>query len=1294
MPASPRFALPRGRVRLAAAVAFLTVALGLALPQGPAHAVAALQAPKVARPDFDSRTGVIAPTAEQRSAVRALHAHVTWNRFGTPQSLIRYGGYLATGLSGSAVDAARSWLSTNSGLFRLRPGDVAELDVLADTRMIRSPGHAVIFRQSFGGLPAVQDGMITVGITGGKVAYASSSSAGAESLTGQVRLTPVQAWLRAASNVGAGVPASAVHDVRSAGGWTVFTVPSMAQVQRARLRSFPTVGQGARPAYETVVENVAGAVVMAYTVIVDADSGAVLFRRNAVQQLALEAPQTGFFQGTTGANGACGPLHQFTAPAGTKSIDLVASANLPADDIVLNLVYVTGGNAVVGSSDTATSPEAVHYAPAVLPPGTYAAKVCPFDATSPPFDYSGFYATQDTAAASFPYPPKWKYFVNAPPLNYASTDTRKVGCWETVVDGSPVPGCDVPPSPLKNTAARGPWDYDFRANQPTFTTSGNAAQTTEAWVSPLTPGGTEQKPVDPDRTYGLSDNPMEDWTNAWYTSKCDPSNLHAGGNDILAAVTNLFAGHNRFHDFAYFLGFTETNFNLQEDNFGNTAPGGYPAGREADPEIGNVQAGAVSGGSPTFEGRDNANQITLNDGIPGITNQYLFQPIAGAFYAPCVDGDLDSTVFGHEYTHAISNRMAGGPDSGLSGYQAGSMGESWSDLNALEYLHEYGLVPMNGENPWAEGPYVTGNKDVGIRDYALDSNPLNYSDLGFDIVGPEVHADGEIWNGTNYSIRQAFVTKYNGLGFPESDSTLQKRCADGIVPADQCPGNRRWIQIMYDAWLLMQPAVSMLDARDAYLAADVMRFGGADQQELWHAFASRGMGQSASSNTNADSDAKPSFSSPVEPNATLNFDAVARDEGNTPVKAKIYVGDYEARAVPVADTDPGTPLGASAQIVPGTYHFIAQADGYGLLRFELTLAAGPRDVRINFPTNFASVHKGATATGDGVNQQKLIDDTESTDWSRLGASPNVQGSQVTVKLAGGAHGLRHVQVSAYLHPADASNTGDTGSQSRFSALRQFAIQTCTASVANSNCSANGSFTTIYTSPADAFPAGLPRPLAPNLTLRDFDVPDTSATHVRLVVRQNECTGAPAYQGEQDNDPTNDTDCDDASSQGTNVRAAELQVFTSTGSVSAPGGGGGGADVTGHAHTDYSGNGKAGTGDVHVLLDVSGTGTPSGTVTYYDLRQHPPGGFSSNIRCYGTPTGVTRLSDDTVRINGTVPGCRTIGKKAKTFTMVVTDHGTNPPHADHYHFIVYGKTGNVLYDNEGDTTVGLGDLTIT
>ena len=51
---------------------------------------------------------------------------------------------------------------------------------------------------------------------------------------------------------------------------------------------------------------------------------------------------------------------------------------------------------------------------------------------------------------------------------------------------------------------------------------------------------------------------------------------------------------------------------------------------------------------------------------------------------------------------------------------------------------------------------------------------------------------------------------------------------------------------MFDAFLLQQGATSMLDARDAMIAADQMRFGGANTEAMWAAFARRGMGAGAS----------------------------------------------------------------------------------------------------------------------------------------------------------------------------------------------------------------------------------------------------------------------------------------------------------------------------------------------------------------------------------------------------------------------------------------------------------------
>jgi extracellular elastinolytic metalloproteinase len=255
------------------------------------------------------------------------------------------------------------------------------------------------------------------------------------------------------------------------------------------------------------------------------------------------------------------------------------------------------------------------------------------------------------------------------------------------------------------------------------------------------------------------------------------------------------------------------------------------------------------------------------------------------------------------------------------------------------------------------------------------------------------------------------------------------------------------------------------------------------------------------------------------------------------------VGHYEARATPVADTDDGTALDATFAIVPGTYDLLARGDGYGMHRVSVTLGSGEtRTLQLTLNRNVASGTNGAVASGDGINLARLIDDTESTNWASLG-SP-VAGKKVTVRLDPSRSNwtVDRVQVSAMLRPPSPTDPGgDTGGQSRFSALRQFRILACRAR-GNVTCSQDSQFTAIFTSPADAFPAVAPRPRAPELILRSFDVPNTTATHLRIVVLTNQCTGTPAYRGDQDDDPRNVTDCVDGSTQDLNVRIAELQVF--------------------------------------------------------------------------------------------------------------------------------------------------------
>ena len=425
------------------------------------------------------------------------------------------------------------------------------------------------------------------------------------------------------------------------GGWTRLTVPGLAQEQQARVRALALADGSVRPVVQANVVQVSGGSAQAYTVMVDAVDGAVLHRENQVENSSDVYPFSGEFSADE-----CGPRHAFELTDDkTRSIGIAAAAANSANDIVIKL-YDPAGNPI-GTGDLGTSPEQLIYtAPRdeTIPQGTYSAAVCPFDDPSapflPPYNYAMSVTTSDEGSGGGGgadlYRPKWRFFPANPTLDSATQvpTNSKVGCW---FRGSG--GCSLPTGELRNPQAFGPWDTTVATGLSTLTTQGNNAQTREAWASPLTPGGTAQAPVSPTGEY------TEPFTDAWNNSKCDPAQLRPGGNDINASVTNLFAVHNRMHDFAYYLGFTEPNYNLQTDNIAR-------GGADNDPEIGNVQAGALSGGQPSFLGRDNANQITLQDGTPGITNQYLFQPIAGAFYAPCTDGGLDMGIVGHEYTHA------------------------------------------------------------------------------------------------------------------------------------------------------------------------------------------------------------------------------------------------------------------------------------------------------------------------------------------------------------------------------------------------------------------------------------------------------------------------------------------------------------------------------------------------------------------------------------------------------------------------------------------------------------------
>jgi extracellular elastinolytic metalloproteinase len=1044
--------------------------------------------------DVDRRVGRVRPTAAQRAMVRKLGAdRIVWNEYGTPQTLTKTVGYLTGPRKGTAAEVARAWVRENAALYNLTPEltEPEHLDLIGDNPLYESPdrrrmlhrqkpltspddvAHVILFRQMFDGLWAGEGGLLHVLVDAdGRVVHVAGSITGATKRLGSWKLSPTEAVVKAAKDVGWSLKAADLEllDDVDVNGFTVFKLPNAVENQHLRRVVTPIPGVGVRMTYEVMLSDgmnmTEDGQPEAFTSYVDAEDGRVWVRYNDVDHF-----------------GGGHPAHMVRGQAG------------PLAD------------------------------------------------------------------------PSWPMFPNFPQLpepGVASPDNRPIWCW---VEG---PGCDLvigPNGGLRDSASPFPYDELVSGPQnapqgaPTYTSQGNNAWTTSSYASHLTPDAARYATPDATRKYAYP------FTDQWHTSNCNLSGNYATPqqNDVDAAITNLFIGHNRMHDWAYFLGFTESAWNMQQYNFGEDNPNSSRA-RANDPEKGQAQAGAVAG-SVVFTGRDNANQITQADGTPGITNQYLWHPLQAGFYAPCVDGAYDMMVIAHEYTHATSNRMIGGPDAGISGNEGGSMGESWSDLSAVEYNLGYGFAPVQNENPFATGPYPTGDLIAGIRNYGYDRSPLNYSNLGYDGNGAtSPHADGEIWSATQYTVRQALVEKWNAQ-FPETDKALQFACADGLKDSDQCPGNRRWIQLLYDGFLIQEAGASMIEARDSIIAADKARYGGANQKELWNAFASRGMGKSADEEgaPGAEAGGTISFESPVEDKeATVRFKTVPVAGGGVPGEARVFVGHYEARATEAAVSASGGPS-EPFKIVPGTYDFIAAADGYGHYRFTRTFQPGETvTVEVPMRKNHASVLHGAEASGDGGNFEFAIDDTEATNWAFLGArsSDTAEGKQLTVALAGGKRNVKDVQVSTLNRPQETGDSYDSIAQNRFAALYRFEIKTCDATSGKA-CEDDGDYTTVYTSPEEggSFPAGRPRPTSPDLNIRAFDVQDTDATHVRIVVLSNHCIGNPTYSGAENpvGEPLSDPDCVSGftaakltgpdtndpinNTQAHRVRIAEVQAFS-------------------------------------------------------------------------------------------------------------------------------------------------------
>ncbi|MGZ4281476.1 MAG: hypothetical protein ACXVQ4_05215 [Gaiellaceae bacterium] len=96
----------------------------------------------------------------------------------------------------------------------------------------------------------------------------------------------------------------------------------------------------------------------------------------------------------------CGPMQPVNVAAGETTIDAVATSDVPANDITLDLYDPSG--ALKDHGDTLTSPEEVVYQAQNLAPGTWNLQVCPFPGgvVTAPYTYHGTFATSSAPVAA------------------------------------------------------------------------------------------------------------------------------------------------------------------------------------------------------------------------------------------------------------------------------------------------------------------------------------------------------------------------------------------------------------------------------------------------------------------------------------------------------------------------------------------------------------------------------------------------------------------------------------------------------------------------------------------------------------------------------------------------------------------------------------------------------------------------------------------------------------------------------------------------------------------------------
>ncbi|KAI8895689.1 Fungalysin metallopeptidase-domain-containing protein [Globomyces pollinis-pini] len=293
-----------------------------------------------------------------------------------------------------------------------------------------------------------------------------------------------------------------------------------------------------------------------------------------------------------------------------------------------------------------------------------------------------------------------------------------------------------------------------------------------------------------------------------------------------ATITNAFYLANTFHDILYHYGFDEQAGNFQFNNNGKA-----DSKTAGDP----VMALIHDGGR-----KNNAFFSSPPDGQPGVMRLLIFDRAVKLGR----DVGLDNTVVLHELTHGLSSRLTGGPSQAncLQKLQSAGLGEGWSDIVSV-------VLEMTEQDTRNDdqliGKYVSNNMKNGVRSHpystSLDKNPLKYSDLS---KRKQSHAIGEVWATMLFEVYWNMVDK---LGFDRSF----------LTSSNGSGGNTKFLLNLVNA-MKMQPCnPTIVQARDAFIAADKAVNQGANLCEIVEGFSKRGLGSLAKDNIFKDDSSIP-----------------------------------------------------------------------------------------------------------------------------------------------------------------------------------------------------------------------------------------------------------------------------------------------------------------------------------------------------------------------------------------------------------------------------------------------------